>query len=365
MSDLANPDPYFAGVGAVAGEGEGGGGSGIMGWFEREFGAERTLGLKAENLNGGDDEQIQALQELLSWFRSRFPYYYDRCDRCGTSARDERLDREARAEEEEEEILSSLNVDRANSTALSLGEEDDVDDGGYEDGKEEEYDDDEDDGSSFLGYVYPSPPELLGLASRTELYRCRCCESVTRFPRYNSARSIASYGRGRCGEYSMLLYRILRALGHDTRWVVDWGDHVWAEVRLKGRWIHLDPCEAAVDNPLLYQSWGKRQTYIVAYQAPPLQSMPPFPLLPNQGDATKMIEEVMATATPLIEDVTETYTSDSIQTIQGRREETEGAVRMALEEAKTDLSERLGEVISRWQPPQPQRRRGEQTAEER
>lgn len=30
-------------------------------------------------------------------------------------------------------------------------------------------------------------------------------------------------------------------------------------------WIHCDPCEAAVDEPLIYQSWGKNITYIVAY----------------------------------------------------------------------------------------------------
>lgn len=38
------------------------------------------------------------------------------------------------------------------------------------------------------------------------------------------------------------------------------------EVSLPGKgWVHLDPCEAAVDEPLLYQSWGKNQTYILAF----------------------------------------------------------------------------------------------------
>ena len=31
-------------------------------------------------------------------------------------------------------------------------------------------------------------------------------------------------------------------------------------------WIHIDPCEAAVDEPLIYQGWGKNQTFIFAYK---------------------------------------------------------------------------------------------------
>ena len=160
--------------------------------------------------------------------------------------------------------------------------------GGVGNAEEEDEDD-----FSFLGYVHPTPTECRhGLASRTELYRCRSCLSYTRFPRYNRAALVADAKRGRCGEYSMLLYRMLRALGYDgVRWVVDWADHVWVEVRLggrageyagdrqveegggggdddDGRWVHLDPCEAAVDNPLLYESWGKNQTYIVAFHDP-------------------------------------------------------------------------------------------------
>lgn len=34
---------------------------------------------------------------------------------------------------------------------------------------------------------------------------------------------------------------------------------------LGSNWVHVDPCEAAVDEPLLYQSWGKNQTFILAF----------------------------------------------------------------------------------------------------
>ena len=37
--------------------------------------------------------------------------------------------------------------------------------------------------------------------------------------------------------------------------VLDFTDHVWAEYwsKSKARWVHLDPCEDAFDQPLLYE----------------------------------------------------------------------------------------------------------------
>ena len=37
--------------------------------------------------------------------------------------------------------------------------------------------------------------------------------------------------------------------------MADWTDHVWSEYwsQAQGRWLHLDPCEAAYDKPLLYE----------------------------------------------------------------------------------------------------------------
>ena len=32
----------------------------------------------------------------------------------------------------------------------------------------------------------------------------------------------------------------------------------------KSNWIHVDPCEAAVDENFIYESWGKSQNYIIS-----------------------------------------------------------------------------------------------------
>lgn len=205
----------------------------------------------------------------MDFFREKFPYYHDRCAHCGASTKDE----------------------KPSTTS------------------------EEDDDTHFVGYVYPSNEERQGKAARTEIYLCKHCDGFTRFPRYNSVIDIIRNKRGRCGEYAMLLYRILKCLGHQARWVVDWSDHVWAEILLppdvnesneSHRWIHLDPCEAAVDKPYLYQEWGKKQTYIIAF------------CQDNIG------------LTPPIEDVTQMYTTDNKATIAKRRQEPEPFVAAAI-----------------------------------
>ena len=85
---------------------------------------------------------------------------------------------------------------------------------------------------NLLGRIYPNETEVKeGKAGHIELYHCNECGAVTQFPRYNAAKFICNNRSGRCGEYSLLLYRMLHALGHNVRYVVDAGNgHVWVEV---------------------------------------------------------------------------------------------------------------------------------------
>jgi hypothetical protein len=291
----------------------------LVRWLEDNYGISETQMLQKSRLRSlPTNAQLAILSHFLRWFKNRFPYYYDRCDACGASRKDD--------------LASHPQPQSSESTHVS--------------------DDDGDDGGSFLGYIYPSTDEVKGKASRTELYHCHKCGSFTRFPRFNSAFDIIQSRRGRCGEYSLLLYRFLRALNHDVRWIVDWSDHVWAEVLIddnnerakdsttsdSARWVHLDPCESAVDEPLLYQGWGKKQTYIIAlyaplrYQALQSQSLNGFSGIDGTASLSK---------SSLVEDVTQQYTNDSWETICKRRDESQEEVATAIEDAVAYLEKQL------------------------
>lgn len=99
--------------------------------------------------------------------------------------------------------------------------------------------------NTFIGYVYPTNAERTFRASRTEVYHCSSCGETSRFARYAAVSKVLETRRGRCGEYSVLMLRLLEALGYECRWVVDWSDHVWLEAWIGGRWVHVDPCEVS------------------------------------------------------------------------------------------------------------------------
>jgi len=292
------------------------GGKGIlMDWLAQNYGMSKLDQLSPEHMFvRPEEEQFEVLQQFLEWFRSQFPYYYDKCGTCGASAKDDPL-LDSVAEEED---------DTNNDEGCNQTQSDDTDD--------------VDDDGTFLGYVFPNEKERRGKASRTEIYQCHKCGAFTRFPRFNSATWVIDHKRGRCGEYSILCYRFLRALGHEARWVVDWADHVWAEVRIGGRWVHLDPCEAAVDRPLLYQEWGKRQTYILAFCAP-LSGGTRFE---DGREETGVSDNTM-----LIEDVTSCYTSDEQEQIWKRRDESSEEVLSSLSRVRNDLKILLENVTSK------------------
>ena len=119
------------------------------------------------------------------------------------------------------------------------------------------------------GAVPPSPEEVaVGSAGRTELYECTACHATTRFPRFNKPSHLLVSRRGRCGEFANAFCLICRSLSLDARWVLDFTDHVWVEVWVPSqqRYLHCDPCERALDTPLVYEAgWGKKLTYIFSF----------------------------------------------------------------------------------------------------
>mmetsp|Transcript_95598 Transcript_95598/g.274376 ORF Transcript_95598/g.274376 Transcript_95598/m.274376 type:complete len:541 (+) Transcript_95598:210-1832(+) len=77
---------------------------------------------------------------------------------------------------------------------------------------------------------------------------------------------------GRCEEFSRLSHALFASLGYGVRYILDFTDHVWIEVRLKSTsderqqtWVHADPSENVLDQPLMYETgWGKKLTMIFA-----------------------------------------------------------------------------------------------------
>ncbi|KAF4701450.1 Peptide-N(4)-(N-acetyl-beta- glucosaminyl)asparagine amidase, partial [Perkinsus olseni] len=117
------------------------------------------------------------------------------------------------------------------------------------------------------GATTPTPEEQKGMAGQVEVYRCTVCGSLTRYPRYNHPVALLHTRSGRCGEWANCFCLVARSLGFEVRHVIDATDHVWSEVWIdrQQRWVHVDPCEAVVDAPLMYESgWKKSLSWVWA-----------------------------------------------------------------------------------------------------
>ena len=60
---------------------------------------------------------------------------------------------------------------------------------------------------------------------------------------------------------------------------------------MEGSWVHLDPCEAAVDEPLIYQGWGKNQTYIFAFSATGIEDVTMNYTTKFEGTLSRRLED--------------------------------------------------------------------------
>ncbi len=87
--------------------------------------------------------------------------------------------------------------------------------------------------------------------------------------RHNDPFDILEYGRGKCREFSILFAAVCLANGYRARLILDMSDHAWVEVWIpkENRWIHVDPSEKRIDDPMMYErDWRKKLKEVYAFE---------------------------------------------------------------------------------------------------
>lgn len=87
--------------------------------------------------------------------------------------------------------------------------------------------------------------------------------------RHNDPLEIIGYGKGRCGEFSILFTALCLAHNYRARLILDMSDHVWTEVwdSEHKRWVHVDPSRRKIDDPLMYErKWKKNLEEVYAFE---------------------------------------------------------------------------------------------------
>lgn len=87
--------------------------------------------------------------------------------------------------------------------------------------------------------------------------------------RHNEPFEILKYGLGKCREFSVVYTAVCLASGYRARLILDVSDHAWTEVWDSTRkiWVHVDPSERRVNDPLMYErDWKKNLQGIYAFE---------------------------------------------------------------------------------------------------
>jgi hypothetical protein len=87
--------------------------------------------------------------------------------------------------------------------------------------------------------------------------------------RHNDPLEIINYGKGKCGEFSILFTALCLAHKYRARLILDLSDHVWTEVwdEQQKRWVHIDPSEKRIDDPQMYErDWKKNLKEVYAIE---------------------------------------------------------------------------------------------------